>query len=223
MIAAVSLMRRRPDLTVAQFRRHWLDPHGVLTAGLPGARFYVQHHPVPSSATNALAHRLGIDGVPQLWFDDAAARRSAYTSRRIAECNVDSELFVGEVTRLVTEPVVVTGASPGEPLGLAKSGADAGYAGGAKVLLIAAGSPDAGWADAVESRLARKPEVIGFVRHRLLEQARAPASRIAELALPIAGLAEVRFAGEAALLASLDSLAMDDRTAVMRVEDVRLV
>lgn len=222
MIAAISLMRRRPDLTVEQFRRHWLDPHGVLTAGLPGTRFYVQHHPVPSSATNALARRLGIDGVPQLWFDDYAARHVAYTSPRIAACNVDSELFVGEVTRLVTEPVVVTGPSPMEPCGGHRGSADKGVGGPGKVLLVATGTPDAGWADAAQTRLARLPGVTGYVRHRLLEQAKAPASRIPELVLPVAGLAEVTFAAEAALLASLHLVAADDRTAVIRVEDVRL-
>lgn len=214
MIAAISLMRRRPGLGIAEFRRHWLDPHGVLTAGLPGTRFYVQHHPVPSPATNELARRLAIDGVPQLWFDDDEARRIAYTSPRIAECNVDSELFVGEVTRLVTEPVAVTGPSPAERR-------DAG--GTPKLLLIATGAPDADWADATEARLARRPCVTGHVRHRILAQAKAPASRIAELVLAVAGLAEVTFADEAALLASVPDLAADDRTAVYAVEDVRLV
>lgn len=38
MIAAISLMRRRPDLTFEQFRDHWLHPHGTMTAELPGVR-----------------------------------------------------------------------------------------------------------------------------------------------------------------------------------------
>lgn len=36
MIAAISLMRRRPDVSLEQFRRHWLHPHGTMTAELPG-------------------------------------------------------------------------------------------------------------------------------------------------------------------------------------------
>ena len=36
MIAAISMMRRRADIDLAQFGRHWLDPHGVMTAELPG-------------------------------------------------------------------------------------------------------------------------------------------------------------------------------------------
>lgn len=52
MIAAISLMRRRPDLSVELFRRHWLHPHGTMTAELPGLRHYVQHHPFDAPGTN---------------------------------------------------------------------------------------------------------------------------------------------------------------------------
>ena len=35
MIAAISLMRRRDDVTLAAFRRHWLDVHGPLVCRFP--------------------------------------------------------------------------------------------------------------------------------------------------------------------------------------------
>ena len=35
MIAAISLMRHRDDVTLAAFRRHWLDVHGPLVCGVP--------------------------------------------------------------------------------------------------------------------------------------------------------------------------------------------
>src|SRR5262245_36175975 len=97
LIAAISLMKRRPDVSVAQFRKHWLDPHGVMTAELPRLRYYVQSHCIESSFTNALARELDIGGFPELWFDSYEDRRIAYTSPRIAECNIDSEQFIGAV------------------------------------------------------------------------------------------------------------------------------
>ena len=213
MIAAISLMRRRPDISLAEFRRHWLHPHGTMTAELPGTRHYVQHHPIDAPGTNAYARELAIDGMPELWFDDYEGRRIAYTSPRIAECNVDSENFVGQVKRLVTTPDVVRTAPAGE--------------GAATVLFLATGEPDTGWRDRIGTCVLSLAGVTGYVRHTLLEQAAAPNSRIPELVLPIAGIAEVTFSSEATLLAAADALVgggkAEARTAIYRVEDHRLV
>lgn len=213
MIAAISLMRRRPDISLAQFRKHWLDPHGVMTAELPGVSFYIQSHCIGSPVTNALAEQLGIEGIPELWFDSYEDRRIAYTSPRIAECNIDSEQFVGAVTRLVTEPQVIV-----KPPAVEKP---------VKVILLATGTPDVAWADRAEARLARWPGVTGYVRQKLLEQAPAPHSKIPELKIPVAGFAEVIFESERALQQNAGTLSGNgadaDRTAIYRVEDYRLV
>ena len=213
MIAAISLMKRREDISIAQFRRHWLDPHGVMTAELPSLRRYIQSHCVEFPVTNALARKIGIDGVPMLWFDSAEDRRVAYTSPRIAECNIDSEQFVGAVTRLATEPLVVI-----KPPAIEKP---------IKVLLVAVGAPDVGWAERAQAHITGVAGVVGYVRHRLIEQAAAPSSKIPEFKIAVAGVAEVTFESEAAMernSAALEGNATDaERTAVYRVEDYNLV
>ncbi|NJO22307.1 MAG: EthD family reductase [Sphingomonadales bacterium] len=212
MIAAISMMRRRSDISLDQFRRHWLDPHGVMTAELPGVRYYIQSHSLDAPGTNALAKELAIDGFPQLWFDSIEARRIAYTSPRIAECNIDSEHFVGAVSRLVAEPEVIVD----------RPAVDA-----AKVILIAIGAPDPGWADRLNARVMPLEGLVGYVRHTLLEQAAAPASKIPELKVQVAGIAEVSFEREATLLrhGSVLAGASPDaaRTAIYRVRDYKLV
>ena len=66
----------------------------------------------------------------------------------------------------------------------------------------------------------------GYVRQVILEQAKAPNSKIPELVLPIAGIAEVSFESERALahnataLVTLDAAA---RLALYVVEDYVLV
>ena len=114
MIAAISMMRRRADISVAQFRKHWLDPHGVLTAGLPGVRHYIQSHVVESPHNNALARELDLMGFPELWFNSYDDRNIAYTSPRMAECNINSEQFVGAVKRIVAEPTDRKGCAEGQ-------------------------------------------------------------------------------------------------------------
>jgi hypothetical protein len=67
------------------------------------------------------------------------------------------------------------------------------------------------------------PGVVGYVRHNVLEQAAAPNSRIPELKLQIAGVAEVTFDSIATLAkhaAALTGANADaGRTAVYVVED----
>ncbi len=213
MIAAISLIRRRADIDMATFRRHWLDPHGVMTAELPGLRAYVQHHCVASPATNAVARGLDIDGMPELWFDDIAQRTRAYTSPRIAECNVNSEAFIGAVSRLVTEP--------GQPVGLN------GGSGAAKLMLLAIGEPDPDWTGKIAQALSGLDGVGGWQTHTLLEQAPAPNSRIKALEVEVAGIAEVVCADAetAARVAAhfTAEAAYAGRTATFAIEDHRFL
>lgn len=211
MIAAISMMRRRADISAAQFRKHWLDPHGVLTAGLPGVRHYIQSHVVESPYNNALARELDLMGFPELWFESYDDRKIAYTSPRIAECNIDSEQFVGAVKRIVAEPTVVRVAPKG----------------GVKVFVLKIGEPvDRVWADAYQERTLKLPGVTGYVRQVILEQAKAPNSKIPELVLPIAGIAEVTFENEQALAHNVSALVTADEArslALCVVEDYVLV
>lgn len=212
MIAAISLIKRRSGMSLAAFRKHWLDPHGVLTARLPGTSYYVQSHFVDGAATNDIAKHLALDGMPQLWFADYEARKRAYTSPEIAACNVDSEAFIGAVTRLVTTPCDVITAPDARPR--------------AKAVLLARGHPDPAWSQRMRDRAVAAEGVIGYRSHDILEEAAAPNSGIPELPLPIAGIAEVTCETEPQLLKVLKLLNRSEntgRTAIYAVEDVRLV
>jgi uncharacterized protein (TIGR02118 family) len=211
VIAAISMMKRRPDISAAQFRKHWLDPHGVLTAGLPGVRHYIQSHVVESPHNNALARKFDLMGFPELWFDSYDQRKIAYASPRIAECNIDSEQFVGAVKRIVAEPKVVQAAPKGS----------------VKVFILNIGEQvDTAWADTYQDHALKLPGVAGYVRQTILEQAKAPNSKIPELVLPIAGIAEVSFEDEHALARNVSALVTADEAdhlARYVVEDYVLV
>ena len=71
----VGFVRRKPDMTVEAFQRHWLDIHGPLGAAIPGMRRFVQSH------TRLAAYDRGRepawDGIGLVWFDDTASLRAA--------------------------------------------------------------------------------------------------------------------------------------------------
>ena len=179
MIAAISLMRRRGDVDIHRFRRHWLDVHGPLVCQFPALRHYVQLHVLDSPATNAAARALNIDGFPILQFDNDADRQLAHGSAPMAACNEDSKLFIGAVARVISEPIDVV--PPAETSG--------------RMRLIALYPEDCD-AAAIERHLAALrdlPRLRGLRRYRVLQQGRAPASVIPHLAVNVAAVAQAWF------------------------------
>jgi uncharacterized protein (TIGR02118 family) len=109
MIKLVVVVRRRPDLSVDAFQRHWLDAHGPLVARLPGLRRYVQSHTLPSGYRK---REPAADGIAELWFDDLAALRSLAGSDAAAAAAADTAAFLaadGQAQVLTTEHVVKDG------------------------------------------------------------------------------------------------------------------
>jgi uncharacterized protein (TIGR02118 family) len=196
MIAAISLMRRRQDVTLAAFRRHWLDVHGPLVCRFPALRHYVQHHVIASPAMNALARDMHIDGFPILWFDNDADRRRAHHSPAMAACDVDSRSFIGAVSRVICEPRVVV--------------PQADDAGRMKLIAVLPGrTGDDAALERYGSWASSLPRIAGLVLYRVLLQGPAPNSTIPHLAVSTAGLAELSFASLIDLECAVEADATD--------------
>ena len=91
-VKLIAGLRKLPELSPEQFRKHWRDVHGPLAAAIPGNRRYVQ-----------CAARLGIyragrvpafDGVPMSWFDDEGAMSAAAASSAYARTRADEPNFL---------------------------------------------------------------------------------------------------------------------------------
>jgi uncharacterized protein (TIGR02118 family) len=87
MLSVTFCVRRRPDISAAEFHRYWSEEHGGLVASHAGAlRFdrYVQHHTVASPVGDAMARARGtiasFDGVAQVFFADVTALSAAGTT-----------------------------------------------------------------------------------------------------------------------------------------------
>lgn len=91
MIKAITLLYRRPDLTVAEFQRHWRDRHAGIIATLPGVRGYVQSSLVPECSIDGKAV---FDGFAELWADDTEALREIAASPQYAAVLEDEERFL---------------------------------------------------------------------------------------------------------------------------------
>jgi hypothetical protein len=180
MIAAISMMRRLDNVTLGGFRRHWLDVHGPMVCTFDGLRSYMQCHPIESSAMNARARSLRIDGFPILFFDNHAERARTKGSPALAALDVDSTLFIGAVARLATnvEVLIPEVASPGR----------------VSALLLYPDPADAGQVAADADRLKALRGVQALLRYHVRGQGAAVNSTVPHLPIPVGAVLQVRFA-----------------------------
>ena len=208
MIAAISLMRRRDDVTLNEFRRHWLDVHGPLVCAFPALRHYVQDHVIASPVMDDRAHEMRVDGFPILTFDNDQDRLLAHHSPEMAACNIDSREFIGAVSRVICQPHIIV-----------PQATDSG-----RMKLIAL-LPGEQRNDEMLNRFADQerglPGLVGLVLYRVLEQGAAPNSTIPHLSVTVAGLAELTFRSLVDLECALTG--RDTDAAHFVVEEHRLV
>ena len=81
MVKLVFCCRRKPELSLEQFQKRWLDVHGPLVRRLrvsvPQMKRYVQSHTIPGAPSETLRASRGAkepyDGITEVWFDSLEA------------------------------------------------------------------------------------------------------------------------------------------------------
>ena len=91
MINAVTLLKRKPGLSVEAFQRHWRHEHAGVIARLPGVERYVQSHPLDE---NYADREPACDGFAELWARDSQAFRDIAASEAYAAVLADEEKFL---------------------------------------------------------------------------------------------------------------------------------
>lgn len=77
MLKGIFPVKRRPDMTLAAFRRHWREVHAPLVLKIPGVRRYVQCEVIDEAYAIAEPRW---DGAALMWYDDSEAVRRSYES-----------------------------------------------------------------------------------------------------------------------------------------------
>lgn len=174
MIVSTSLIRRRASVSGAEFRAHWLDPHGPLTARIPGTRRYLQNHVVDGPATNDAARSLGIDGFAQLAFATPESRRAAHGSPELKACDQDSRSFIGAVARVISRE---RGTPPRDTQGWLKQ------------ILLCTGASET--ATDLPSVVGRLTGIDAVLYHDVLEQGGAPDSPVPDIGVRVRAMCEL--------------------------------
>ena len=91
LVKAVWRMRRKPGVSLGEFRRHWIEIHGEIAKKIPGVRRYVQSHVIDEAYSYAEPRW---DGVAQLWWDSPEALTEALKTPEFKEDMRDGEEFI---------------------------------------------------------------------------------------------------------------------------------
>lgn len=113
MIKSVSCLSRRSGLSHDEFVHEWVRVHAPLARAVPGLRRYVLS-PVSSTTTrpDVAAHGIAIDGIAELWYDDAEAMAVALASPEMKRLRDHGAEIIGLVTTCITEEIEIIGLAP---------------------------------------------------------------------------------------------------------------
>ena len=73
MIKRFVILRRKPEMSIKDFRNYWKTVHGPLIAKIPGLLKYIQYHVRSPAGVND-----PIDGIAELWFESEEDQQRAY-------------------------------------------------------------------------------------------------------------------------------------------------
>ena len=111
MIKRMTMLVRRSDRSLDAFREHWLGPHAKIAAAMPQLHRYLQNHLVRKIPVAADEPGFKVDGIPELWFVDEAAKTVAFQSDAAKMLPVDEKNFIEGITIFaVDEAIVAEGA-----------------------------------------------------------------------------------------------------------------
>ena len=102
----VTYLEKRDGMPRADFRKHWSTVHADIARDLPGVAAYRQNHvaTVVSAPEDGTPYR--VDGIVELWFDDAGAAPAGYGSEVADRLVLDEPRFLSGLTG---GPVVAPG------------------------------------------------------------------------------------------------------------------
>ena len=117
MIKVVYCLRRRPEMSVEEFQKYWLETHAEFGRKIPGVKRYVQAHALGGVLGEMMAagHPSGknepFDGVAELWFEEEDLMKLPDAEGALAAVQDEANFidFERSVIFLAKEHVIVDG------------------------------------------------------------------------------------------------------------------
>jgi len=110
LLKRMSLLRRLPEVSPERFKHEWREEHARLVKRLSGVRGYRQNlivHREAPKGTVVGYEGLAVDGIVELWFDDAVSLDAAFATPQGVTLMTHAREFIGEITTFLVETHVV--------------------------------------------------------------------------------------------------------------------
>lgn len=101
MLKVISLLKRKEDISLEEFRQWALEEHPPLGQQLPGIRRYRMSVVLQDNPD------LPYHAVSEFWFDDDAARQAAFATPQGKAAAEDAAAHCSSRTHLLTEEKVI--------------------------------------------------------------------------------------------------------------------
>jgi uncharacterized protein (TIGR02118 family) len=111
MVKAFNFFKRKPGLSVDDFRNYWLNEHAAIIRAIPQIRQYIASITLPSAYRN---REPLYDGISEVWFDDENAMRATADSAPRRAAQTDDAKFVDMSTTgsIITDEIIQKDGKP---------------------------------------------------------------------------------------------------------------
>src|ERR1700722_1963805 len=113
MVKAFNFFKRKPRLSVDEFRNYWLNDHAAIIRAIPELRKYVASITLPSAYRN---REPLYDGISEAWFDDEAVIRATAASAPRRAATADDAKFVdmSKAGSIIVDEITQKEGTPGD-------------------------------------------------------------------------------------------------------------
>lgn len=106
MIKSLSLLTRKPGMSVEAFRKVWLEEHAPMVRTVPEVRRYVLSFPLEQpTRPDVPTQTVECDAIAELWYEDMAALKKASASPAMKKVTDNGARYLGSIKTFVMEEV----------------------------------------------------------------------------------------------------------------------
>ncbi|MBZ0302475.1 MAG: EthD family reductase [Anaerolineae bacterium] len=113
MIKVIALLKRRPGMSMEEFKRIWIEEHVQLSAQMPGLRGYRVNIALPTQQDDVPAP--DYDGTAELWWDSREEMDASFKTEIAKTAGLDADRFSSVRQHLLTEEFVVVSGPASSP------------------------------------------------------------------------------------------------------------
>jgi len=113
MVKAFNFFKRKPGLSVDDFRNYWLNEHAAIIRAIPELRKYVASITLPSAYRN---REPLYDGISEAWFgnEDALRTNADSAPRRAASADDTKFVDMSKAGSIIVDEIIQKDAIPGD-------------------------------------------------------------------------------------------------------------